>query len=114
MTHVKAAHYSAFAAAAVLLVLAASAQSESSAPPFDVAYRAWDVVTQLARRNDDRNISGICAKTFQSVAVPALRRQTRQEQDGAATACVAAARAACANSNLKTTAETARKCQEFR
>jgi len=98
----------------MLLVLAPGAQSESPAPPFDVAYRAWDVAAELARRNDDPHISGVCAKTFQSVAVPALRRQTRAQQDVAATACVAAAKAACGNSNLKTTAETARKCQEFR
>lgn len=110
----KAPQFSALAAAAMLILLAPSAQSGSPAPPFDVAYRAWDVVTELARRNGDPAISGTCAKTFQAVAVPALRRQTRQQQDVAAAACVAAARAACLNSNLKTTAETARKCQEFR
>ncbi len=110
----KAVHHTALAAAAMLLVLAASAQAESPAPPFEVAYRAWDVVTDLARRNGDPNISGECRKTFQPVVVPALRRQTRQEQDMAAAACFAAAQAACANSKLKTTAETERKCQEFR
>jgi hypothetical protein len=71
-------------------------------------------VTELARRNGEPGISGECGKTFRPFVVPALRRQSRQEQDAAAFACVAAARTACANVKLRSTAEIARKCEEFR
>jgi hypothetical protein len=110
----KAPQYGYVAGAAMMLALAPSAQSGSLAPPFEVAFRAWDVVTQLARRNDDPTLSGDCGKTFQAAAVPGLRRQTQQEQDVAAAACLAAAQSACKNSKLKTTAQTVRACQEFR
>lgn len=106
--------YRCIAGAAMMLALVTSAWSGSAAPPFDVAYRAWDVVTELARHNDDPTISGDCGKTFQAAVVPALRRQTRQEQDMAAAACLAAARSACMNSKLKMTAHAVRTCQEFR
>ena len=100
---------------AALLVLAPpSVFSAPPAPPFDVAYRAWEVVTELARLNAQPEISGACAKTFRPFVIPGLRRQTLQEQDVAAVACVEAARAACMNSKLRTSAEIAQKCGEFR
>lgn len=104
-------------AIALLLVLAPAARSAPpapSAPPFDVAYRAWEVVTELARYNGAPQASGECGRTFQPFVVPALRRQTRQEQDRAAVACVEAARSACLNRQLRTSAEIAKKCEEFR
>ncbi|RYF18040.1 MAG: hypothetical protein EOO30_04330 [Comamonadaceae bacterium] len=110
----KAPCYRAGTAVALLLVLAPGARSAPPAPPFDVAYRAWDVVTELARHNGAPGISGQCGKTFQPFVVPALRRQTRQEQDRAAVACVEAARSACMNSQLRTSAAIAKKCEEFR
>jgi hypothetical protein len=102
------------AAAAAILVLAPAARSAAPAPPFEVAYRAWDVVTDLARINGDPNISGECGKTFRPFVVPGLRRQTNQEQDVAAAACFHAARSACMNSQVRRSAETAKKCEEFR
>ncbi|MBL0423098.1 hypothetical protein JI739_22375 [Ramlibacter sp. AW1] len=111
----KIAHHRGVTLAALMLVLGSGARAGSPPPPpFEQAYRAWEIVTDLARRNGDPGISGECGKTFQAAVVPALRRQTRQEQDRAAAACVAAARAACANGQLKTTPETARNCQAFR
>ena len=91
-----------------------AAQPASPAPAFDVAYRAWDVVTDIARHNRDPNISGDCGKTFRPFVIPGLRPQTKQEQDVAAAACYAAARSACANGRLQRTNEMARKCEEFR
>ena len=102
------------AAAAALLVLAPGAQSAPSAPPFEVAYRAWDVVTDLAKNNGDPNISGECGRAFRPFVIPGLRRQTNQEQDVAAAACVQAARSACMNGKLRRSAEMATKCEEFR
>ena len=102
------------AAIALILVPADGAQSASPAPPFDVAYRAWDVVTELARQYGDASISGECGKTFRPFVIPGLRRQSKQEQDLAATACFEAARSACINTRLVTSAETAKKCEEFR
>ena len=110
----KPAHYRAVATLLVMLPLALGARSASSVPPFDVAYRAWDVVTELARHNADPRISGECGKTFRPFVIPGLRRQTRQQEDVAAAACVKAARSACMDTRLRTPAETARKCQEFR
>jgi hypothetical protein len=98
----------------ILLTLAPRAWSASSAPPFDVAYRAWGIVTELARVNADPAISGECGKSFRPFVIPTLRRQTRQQEDVAAAACVAAARSACVNTRLRMPAETALKCQEFR
>lgn len=106
-------HGSAAVIAAVLL-LAPCAFSAPSVPPFEVAYRAWELVTQLARRDADPKISGECAKTFRPFVSPGLRMQTKQEQDVAAVSCFEAARFACANSKLRAGAETARKCEEFR
>ena len=102
------------AAFAAILVLAPAASSAAPAPPFDVAYRAWDVVTDIARNNSAPTVSGECGKTFRPFVIPGLRRQTRQEQDIAAAACVEAARSACATSKLRRSAEAARKCEEFR
>lgn len=84
------------------------------APAFDVAYRAWDIVTELARRNGDTGISGDCGRTFRPFVSPGLRMQTREEQDVSATACVDAARAACRNNKLRTLPDIAKKCEEFR
>lgn len=71
-------------------------------------------MTEIARHNGDAQISGECGKTFRPFVIPGLRRQTRQEEDVAAVACVAAARAACMNGKLRTSAGTAKKCVEFR
>jgi hypothetical protein len=79
-----------------------------------VAYRAWDIVTELARRNADPGISGECGRTFRPFVIPGLRRQTKPEEDVAAAACVEAARSACTNARFRTSAETATKCREFR
>jgi hypothetical protein len=104
-------------ASALLAALAcphAGAQAASAAPSFEVAYRAWDVVTDLSRHNHDPQISGECGKTFRPFVIPGLRMQGKQDQDLAAAACVAAARSACANGKLQRTADIARKCEEFR
>ena len=105
---------SASAAVAMVLAYSSGAQSAAPAPAFDVAYRAWDLVTELARTNADPGISGECGKTFRPFVSPGLRMQTRQEQDVAAAACVDAARSACSNGKLRKAAETAKKCEEFR
>jgi hypothetical protein len=104
---------SACAAAAMVLAGAPSAQPAASAPPFEVAYRAWEVVTELARNNGDPTISGECGRTFRPFVIPGLRRQTRQEEDVAAAACVESARIACRSTKLRSSADTARKCEEF-
>jgi hypothetical protein len=92
----------------------ACAEPAAPAPAFDVAYRAWDAVTDIARHNRDPGLSGECGKTFRPFVIPGLKRQTRQEQDLAAAACHAAARSVCANGRLQRTPEMARKCEEFR
>ena len=102
---------SVLALVATLLCHAALAQT---APGFEVGYRAWDVVTELARRNNAPDLGGECGKTFRPFVIPGLKRQTKQEEDIAAAACVQAARSACANGKLQRTAEIARKCEEFR
>jgi hypothetical protein len=99
---------------AAILWHGAAAQPALPAPGFDVAYRAWDVVTDIARHNRDPGISGDCGKTFRPFVIPGLRRQTRQEQDIAAAACYDTARSVCANRRLQRTTEMARKCEEFR
>ena len=83
-------------------------------PSFEVAYRAWDVVTEIARHNRDPNIAGECGKTFRPFVIPGLKPQTKQDQDLAAGACHQAARSVCANGRLQRTADMARKCEEFR
>ena len=105
---------SASAAIALVLAHASNAQPAAPAPPFEVAYRAWDIVTELARDHRDPAISGECGKTFRPFVIPGLRMQKKQEQEVAAAACVAAARSACANARLRKSAEMARKCEEFR
>ena len=102
------------AVVAVILAYAPGARSATAPPSFEVAYRAWDVVTELARGNGDPNVSGECGKTFRPFVIPGLRRQTKPEEGVAAAACVEAARAACANTGLRRSAETAKKCEEFR
>lgn len=102
------------AAIATIVAHPSAAQSPPPAPPFEVAYRAWDVTTQLARDNGDPGISGECGKTFRPFVIPGLRMQSRQEQDVAAAVCVVTARAACANGRLRKSAEVAGKCGEFR
>ena len=99
---------------AAMLCHGAWAQPAAPAPSFEVAYRAWDAVTEIARHNRDPNLSGECGKTFRPFVIPGLKRQTKQEEDLAAAACVAAARAACANGRLQRTADMVRKCEEFR
>ena len=97
-----------------LLCAGAAAQATSPVPEFEVAYRAWDAVTDIARHNRAPDIGGECGKTFRPFVIPGLKRQTKQEQDLAAAACVAAARSTCANPRLQRTADMARKCEEFR
>jgi hypothetical protein len=99
---------------AAILCHGVAAQPAGPAPAFDVAYRAWDAVTDIARHNRDPGIGGECARTFRPFVIPGLKRQTREEQDLAATACHAAAKSVCANARLQRTAEMARKCEEFR
>jgi hypothetical protein len=101
------------AVAATLVAMPAAAQQPSSAPPFDVAYRAWDIVTGLSRQNRDPAIGGECAKTFRPFVIPGLKPQSRADQDVSATACVAAAKSACANKAWKRDADIAKKCEEF-
>jgi hypothetical protein len=86
----------------------------AEAPAFDVAYRAWDAVTDVARHNRDPALGGECGRTFRPFVIPGLKRQTKEEQDAAASACVAAARALCGNAKLQRTGEMAKKCAEFR
>lgn len=90
------------------------AQPAAPAPAFDVAYRAWEIVTELARQNRDPGISGECGRTFRPFVIPGLKMQSKQDQDRAATACYEAARSACANARLQRGQEVARKCGEFR
>ena len=96
------------------LVRGAAAQPAAPAPPFDVAYRAWDAVTDIARHNHDAGLSGECGKTFRPFVIPGLKRQGKEEQDLAARACHAAAKSVCANARLQRSPEMARKCEEFR
>ena len=110
-------HLLARRAPACLLALAsvhASAQAVAAAPPFDAAYRAWDVVSGIARHERDPALRGVCGQTFQVAAVPALRRQTKAQQDAAAAACHQQARALCASRAAARTAAIAGKCEEFR
>ena len=97
-----------------LLCQPVAAQPATAVPPFDVAYRAWDAVTDIARHNRAPEISGECGKTFRPFVIPGLKRQSRQEQDVAAQACYDTARAICGNRKLQRTAEMAKKCEEFR
>ena len=92
----------------------AAAPVAAVAPAFDVAYRAWDVVTDIARHNRAPDVSGECGRTFRPFVIPGLRRQTAQEQDVAAAACYETARSVCASRTLQRTPEMARKCEEFR
>jgi len=105
------------ALAAMLFHGSAMAQAAAPAPAvpaFDVAYRAWDAVTDIARHNRDAALSGECGRTFRPFVIPGLKMQDKQGQDAAAVACYAAARAACANSRLLRTADITKKCEEFR
>lgn len=100
-----------------LLLMLLQVAAHAAAPPvpeFDVAYRAWDAVIDIARHNRDASISGECGRTFRPFVIPGLKRQTKPEQDIAAVACVQAARAACTNARLQKTADAVRKCEEFR
>ena len=106
-------HLPLLAAALVCCSAIAQRPPASPAPPFDVAYRAWDVVTDLSKQNRDPAIGGECAKTFRPFVIPGLKPQLRRDQDVAATACVAAAKSACANKALKRDAESEKKCGEF-
>ncbi len=99
---------------AALLCTGAGAQQAPPAPAFDVAYRAWEIVTGTAKQNRDPSIGGECAKTFRPFVIPGLRQQSRQDQDVSASVCVAAAKAACANKALKRDADIAKMCDEFR
>ena len=102
------------AAAGILATLLCNGAAAQPVPAFDVAYRGWDVVTDMARHNREPAIGGECARTFRPFVIPGLKRQTSEEQDLAATACLAAARSVCANALLQRTPTMARKCEEFR
>lgn len=102
-----------------LLVLAAAgavwpvgAQPPAAVPPFDVAYRAWELVGDIARRDREPALAGECGRSFQAAAVPALRRQTKAQQDAAAVACQQQARTLCAERGGRTP-DTATRCREF-
>lgn len=101
-------------AAAAVLALGGAAAGAQPVPGFDVAYRAWDAVTDIARHNRKPELSGECGKTFRPFVIPGLRGQSKQDQDRAAIACRDAARSICANTALQRTAEMAKKCEEFR
>ena len=51
MPTMKDARYRSVAVIAAVLLLPTGALTASHVPPFEVAYRAWELVTQLARRN---------------------------------------------------------------
>ena len=104
----------AWLAAPVLAAILFQGVAAQPAPPFDVAYRAWEAVTDIARHNREPSLGGECAKTFRPFVIPGLKRQTREEEDLAAAACVTAARAVCTAARLQRTADMARKCEEFR
>lgn len=110
----KVPHRRGAALATLILLLAPCAGAAAPVPPFDVAYRAWEVVTELARLNADPAISGTCGKTFRPFVIPGLRRQTPAEQDVAAVACVEAARSACTSAKLRLPDDIGKKCVEFR
>lgn len=96
-----------------ILCLPAAAQP-AAAVPFDVAYRAWDVVTDIARHNHASETSGDCGKQFRPFVIPGLHPQNRTEQAAIAQECVRIARSLCANLALERTREMERKCAEFR
>ena len=96
------------------LAVGGTAAAHAATPAFDVAYRAWDIVTELSRAHHDPAISGECGKTFRPFVIPGLKRQSKEDEAVAAQACVDAARAACANRKLQRTADLARKCEEFK
>lgn len=103
------------AAAVVLALLPAGVPAFAQpAPAFDVAYRAWDIVTDLAKQRHDPAIGGECAKTFRPFVIPGLKQQAKADQDVSARACVAAAKAACTDARLARPPDIARKCEEFR
>ena len=91
-----------------------AAQPATVSPSFETGYRAWDLVTDIARHNHRQDASGDCGKTFRPFVIPGLRRQTKEEQDVAANACLGAARSLCADTRLQRTADMARKCEEFK
>jgi hypothetical protein len=102
------------ATAFILTALAHTAGAQNApVPPFDLAYRAWDVVTAMGRHNGDPALSGACGRTFRPFVIPGLRMQSRQEQDEAAAACLEAARRVCADSQLRRSAPLSAKCEEF-
>lgn len=95
-------------------MLAVSGADAGAQPAFDVAYRAWEVVGEISRYNRDPVIAGECGRTFQASVVPALRRQTRDEQAASALACVQQARALCSSRTVARGPASAKKCEEFR
>lgn len=102
------------ALAALCASFHAAAQPAAAAPDFALGYRAWNLVTEFARHNRNPALSGECGSTFRAVAVPALRRQTKQEQDAASAVCYQRARELCANPALARTPDIATKCGDFR
>ncbi|MCG2595438.1 hypothetical protein LZ009_21890 [Ramlibacter sp. XY19] len=101
-------------AAFALVVACVATMAHAEAPSFEVAYRAWDLVTELARTQRNPAISGECGKSFRPFVIPGLKRQSKEDEAVAAKACYDAARAACANPAFQRTPEFARKCEEFR
>ena len=99
--------------AAACAAVPVGAQPPAAVPPFDVAYRAWELVGDIARRDGEPALAGECGRSFQAVAVPALRRQSKAQQDAAAVACQQRARALCAERGGRTPGIAAR-CSEFR
>ncbi len=91
-----------------------AAHASTPAPEFDVAYRAWDTVTDIARYNRNPSISGVCGRTFRPFVIAGLKMQAKREQDVAAVACYDAARSVCADAKLQRTTDIAKKCAEFK
>jgi hypothetical protein len=104
----------AVAAVAAMLCHGAGAQPAPPAPDYETGYRAWDLVTDIARQNHRQDISGECGKTFRPFVIPGLKRQTKEEQDLAAAACLDAVRSVCANTKLHRTPDMASKCEGFK
>lgn len=110
----KAAHSILLALPLAGAALLAAAQPAAPPPDFAVAYRAWELVTSIARERRDAALAGECGSNFQPFVVPALRRQTKEEQGAAAVACHRQARALCAASAPARTPEFVKRCEEFR
>jgi hypothetical protein len=94
--------------------LTAAAAEDPAPVSFELGYRAWDVVTDIARHNHKADLSGDCGTHFRPFVIPGLRPQSPAEQAAAAQACVRTARTVCADPALARTEEMAKKCSELK